>query len=439
MRYTYLFTQISREENGNLVPIEDNPYKFVFTFGNTIDKVLGKSKSQENSVLFTKDMWKEHPTTNEELLKTVCFSTPSQRGYRRPLVMSKDADVRVGLYKYEEAGEPIDIKKDQYLSDKIKTLTEIFVKGVRAVNEDKMFINCEELESANTRHLMSYIKSEVYKHLLQDKDDRGKERAEEFLRNVLVAFFSLIPDSIIEKFDKGLEAHDDIREKLEGAPENDDAEINAILKSQGYFNTFEDYKMFVALRKYILGVKNRFNHLVWIMYRSKIGLVSLKNVKKQLSGLFDFMLMVQENCEPLENKDIIKAICSGDRYFKFVEGFLNKIYTLFKVYKLNKSEQAALCYKFQEECHYIYLNSRFYYEDEIAKEKKEKQKIKGNRYKDKDIYKSRNQERFRDLCLRYWGINEPNSYKPNQCSKQKEKYSGDYYDGKIWNSIKVKP
>ena len=200
MRYTYLFTQISREENGNLVPIEDKPYKFVFTFGNTIDKVLGKSP--DNTVLLTKDMWKEHPATNEELLKTVCFSTPSQRGYRRPLVMSKDADVRVGWYKYEKAGEPIDIKKDQYLSDKIKTLTETFVKGVKAVNEDKVFINCEELESANTRHLMSYIKSEVYKHLLQDKDNRGIVRAEEFLKNVLVAFFSLIPDSIIEKFDK---------------------------------------------------------------------------------------------------------------------------------------------------------------------------------------------------------------------------------------------
>ena len=437
MKYTYLFTQINREENGNLVPVTDNPHEFVFTFGKKIETFLGESPN--DTVLLTKDMWKEHPATNEELLKTVCFSTPSQRGYRRPLVMSKDADVRVGWYKYEKAGEPIDIKKDQYLSDKIKTLTETFVKGVKAVNEDKVFINCEELESANTRHLMSYIKSEVYKHLLQDKDNRGIVRAEEFLKNVLVAFFSLIPDSIIEKFDKGLEAHDDIREELEGVPENDTAKINAILKSQGYFKTFEDYKMFVALRKYILGVKNRFNHLVWIMYRSKIGLVSLKNVKKQLSGLFDFMLMVQENCEPLENKDIIKAICSGDRYYKFVEGFLNKIFTLFEVYKLNKSEQAALCYKFQEECHYIYLNSRFYYEDEIVKEEKEKQKKKGNRYKDKDIYKSRNQEQFRDLCLRYWGINKPNSYKPNQCSKQKEKYSGDYYDKMIWNSMKEKP
>jgi hypothetical protein len=149
--------------------------------------------------------------------------------------------------------------------------------------------------------------------------------------------------------------------------------------------------------------------------------------------------MVQENCEPLENKDIIKSISYSFKYEKFIESFLNKIFSELKVYQLNKPEQAALCYKFQEECHYIYLNSRFYYEDEIVKEEKEKQKKKGNRYKDKDIYKSRNQERFRDLCLRYWGINEPNSYKPNQCSKQKEKYSGDYYDGKIWNSIKVKP
>lgn len=422
MRYTYQFTQVSRYENGNLVPVTDNPYKFVFTFGNTIDKVLGKSKSSENTVLLTKDMWKEHPTTNEELLKTVCFSTPSQRGYRRPLVMSKDADVRVGLYKYEEAGEPIDIKKDQYLSDKIKTLTETFVKGVKAVNEDKVFINCEELESANTRHLMSYIRSEVYKHLLQDKDNRGIVRAEEFLKNVLVAFFSLIPDSIIEKFDKGLEAHDDIREKLEGVPEDDDEKINAILKTQGYFKTFEDYKMFVALRRYILGVKNRFNHLVWVMYRSKIGLVSLKNVKRQLSGIFDFMVMVQENYEPLESKDIIKAISSGDRYYKFVEGFLNKIFMLFEVHKLDKSEQAALCYKFQEVCPHRYLNNRYKHWDEIV-----------------EGVKTNHQVEFRDLCFRYWGINGKNSYKPSKCKELIEKYSTDYYDKMIWNSMKEKP
>lgn len=417
MRYTYLFTQISREENGNLVPVTDKPYKFVFTFGNTIDKVFGKSKSSDNTVLLTKDMWKEHPTTNEELLKTVCFSTPSQRGYRRPLVMSKDADVRVGLYKYEEAGEPIDIKKDQYLSDDIKRLTETFVKGVRVVNEDNLFINCEELESANTRHLMSYIKSEVYKHLLQDKDNRGKERAEEFLKNVLVALFSLIPDSIIEKFDKGLEAHDEIREKLEGIPENDTATIKAALKSQGYFKTFEDYKMFVALRKYILGVKNRFNHLVWIMYRSKIGLVSLKNVKRQLSGMFDFMIMVQENREPLENKDIIKAISYSYKYEKFVEGFLNTIFSKFEVHKLQKSEQAALCYKFQEECNQKYLKNRYKYWDNIYEK-----------------LKTFHQEEFRDLCLRYWGINEPNSYKPNQCKKQMEEFSHSYE--KIWEPMR---
>ena len=38
MRYTYLFKQIIREENGELVPVTDNPYEFVFTFGNQIKK-----------------------------------------------------------------------------------------------------------------------------------------------------------------------------------------------------------------------------------------------------------------------------------------------------------------------------------------------------------------------------------------------------------------
>lgn len=415
MRYTYLFTQISREENGELVFVTetDKPYEFVFTFGTKIKDFLS-----ENPVLLTKDMWKENPATNSEILPTVCFSAPSLKGYTHPLVMTKEADKRVGLYRYKEVeGSPIKLKKGQYLSDKIRTLTEIFVKGVRVLNEDNMFIRCEELENANVKHLMSYIKSEVYKYLLQDGDNLGKKRSEEFLKNVLVSFFSIIPDSIIAKFDEGLEAHDEIRGRLEGIPQNNnDDTIRAILKSQGYFKTYEDFKLFMVLRKYILSVKNVFNHFVWVMYRSKIGLVSLKKVKQQLSALFEFVIVVQDNCAPLVNKGIVKS-CSAYKKENYVEGFLNKLFMQCEVQKKDKSYQAALCYLFQEECHHKYLNARYKCWDDID----EKIKI-------------RHQEEFKDLCLRYWGINEPNSYKPNQCKKQKEEIRKLYEE--IWKSMK---
>ena len=100
MRYTYHFTQISREENGNLVPITDKPYEFVFTFGKQIVDFWGESS--DKTVLLTKDMWKENPADNKELLPTVCFSAPSLKGYARPLVMTKEADKRAGVYRYEE-------------------------------------------------------------------------------------------------------------------------------------------------------------------------------------------------------------------------------------------------------------------------------------------------------------------------------------------------
>ena len=426
MRYTYLFTQISREENGNLVPVTDKPHEFVFTFGNTIDKVLDKSKSSENTVLFTKDMWKEHPATNKEILQTVCFSSPSNQGFRRPLVMTKDADHRAGLYKYEEVIAPIDLKKDQYLSDKIKELTETFVEGIRAINEPTKDAPWEKLEEVNIKHLMSYIKSEVYCELLKDKDNKGKERAEEFLRKVLLTFFSIIPDSLIDKFDEGLKAHDLIRVRLEDVPEDDTAGIEEVLKSQKYFKTIEDFNHFKVLRKYILSVKNRFNHFVWIMYRSKIGMVTLKKVKGQLSALFEFMVTVQNDCAPLEDKDIIKAISSPvrDIYAKVVESFLKKIYTRFEVQKLDKRSQAALCYKFLEDCHHKYLNDRYKYWDAISTQKTKK-------------LKTLHQEEFRDLCLRYWGINEPNSYKPNKCKKEhKEQFSRTPDNKEFWESMK---
>lgn len=285
MRYTYLFTQVSRFEDGNLVPATDKPHEFVFTFGNTIDKVLGKSADSDNTVLFTKDMWKEHPAKNEEILQTVCFSASSNQGFRRPLVMTKDADHRAGLYKYEEVIAPIDLKKDQYLSDQLRTLTEIFVSGIRAINEPTKDAPWQKLEEANVKYLMSYIKSEVYCELLKDRDNKGKERAEEYLKKVLLTFFSIIPDSLIDKFDEGLKAHDKIRERLEDVPEGDTAGIEEVLKSQKHFKTIEDFNHFKVLRKYILSVKNRFNHFVWIMYRSKIGMVTLKKVKGQLSAL----------------------------------------------------------------------------------------------------------------------------------------------------------
>lgn len=409
MRYTYLFTQISREENGNLVSVTDKPNEFIFTFGKKIETFLD---SPDNTVLFTKDMWKENPATNKEILPCVCFSVPSKKGYRRPLVMSKDADKIAGVYKYELVYEN-KIKDGDYLSEDIRRLTETFVNGVRSVNSDTMTIPWLNLKNANVKHLMSYIKSYVYEQLLQDRDNRGVARSEEYLKNVLETFFSLIPDAMIEKFDKGLEVHDVIREKLEGVPEGDDAAIEAVLKSQNYFKTIGDYNLFVVLRDYILNVKNFFNHLVWVMYRSKIGLVSLKKVKKQLCAMFGFVSNVQDEYELNDNDEILKVMCGGDRYCKDVEGFLRKIYEQFNPAKMDKRSQAALCYKFMNECNLKYFGSKF--------------KRDGQPYR---------QEQFRDLCLRYWGIEEKNTYKLNKCEEQMKNFSSLLYDNEIWGPMR---
>ncbi len=409
MRYTYLFTQISREENGNLVPVTDKPNEFIFTFGKKIETFLD---SPDNTVLFTKDMWKENPATNKEILPCVCFSVPSKKGYRRPLVMSKDADKRAGVYKYERVYEN-GIKDGEYLSEDLSLLIGIFVNGVRAMNDKTLPISLDELKNANVNYLMSYIKSYVYEQLLQDKDKLGKARSDDYLKKVLETLFSLIPDTIIEKFDKGLEAHDEIRAKLEGVPKDDTATYKAVLKSQNYFETVDDFNLFVVLRDFILLVKNNFNHLVWAMYRSKIGLVSLKNVKKQLGDIFGFVSKVQDDYELKDKDEILKVICGGDRYCKDVEGFLRKIYKQFEPAKMDKRSQAALCYKFMNECNLKYFGSKF--------------KRNGQPYR---------QEQFRDLCLRYWGIEEKNTYKLNKCEEQMKNFSSPLYDNEIWGPMR---
>ena len=417
MRYTYLFKQISREENGKLVPVIDKPYEFVFTFGKKIDTFL--EESPDNTVLFTKDMWKEYPATNKEILPTVCFSTPSEQSFRRPLVISKKADERAGMYKYEFVYGN-EIKEDKYLSNEIVLLTKTFVNGVRAVNDKTMSIPWHDLANANVRHLMSYIKSEVYKHLLQDKDKRGEVRSMDYLKKVLEAFFSLIPNSIIRKFDEGLEAHDKIRAELEGITEDDITTIKAVLKSQGYFRTYEDFKLFVVLHKYILSVKNNFNHLVWVLYRSKIGLVSLKSVRAQLSAIFGFVCKGRDKYKPKNKEQILDEMCPKKLSCRIaVEGFLKKIRKHFNVENLNKSQQAALCYKFQEEINYKYLNARFYYHSDVSGK-----------------HKFLRQERFRDLCLQYWEIEEENTLKRNKCLRLMDKFGEDPNDQTVWESMK---
>ena len=417
MRYTYLFTQISREENGKLVPITDKPYEFLFTFGKKINTFVDESPN--NTVLLTKDMWKEYPATNKEILPTVCFSTPSEQSFRRPLVISKKADERAGMYKYEFVYGN-EIKEDKYLSNEIVLLTKIFVNGVRAVNDKTMSIPWHDLANANVRHLMSYIKSEVYKHLLQDKDKRGEVRSKDYLKKVLEAFFSLIPNSIIRKFDEGLEAHDKIRAELEGITEDDITTIKAVLKSQGYFRTYEDFKLFVVLHKYILSVKNNFNHLVWVLYRSKIGLVSLKSVRAQLSAIFGFVCKGRDKYKPKNKEQILDEMCPKKLSCRIaVEGFLKKIRKHFNVENLNKSQQAALCYKFQEEINYKYLNAIFYYHNDVAGK-----------------HKFLRQERFRDLCLLFWEIEEENTLKRNKCLRLMDKFGEDPNDKAVWESMK---
>ena len=397
-----------------MVPVTDNPYEFVFTFGKKIEVFWGESP--DNTVLLTKDLWKENPATNKEILPTVCFLTPSQQGYRRPLVMSKEADKRVGVYKYEKVYDN-EIKEGKYLSNDLRTLTKTFVNGVRAVNDETMSIPWQNLADANVKRLMSYIKSEVYKQLLQDRDNIGKKRSEVYLKNVLETFFSLIPDSIIEKFDKGLEAHDEIRERLESFPEDDITTRKSVLKSQGYFKTIDDFNLFVVLRKYILSVKNGFNHLVWVLYRSKIGLVSLKSVRAQLSAIFGFVCKGRDKYKPKNKEQILDEMCPKKLSCRIaVEGFLKKIRKHFKVENLNKSQQAALCYKFQKEINHKYLNSRFFYYDEMKKD-----------------HRPFRQERFRDLCLLYWGIEDENTLKRNKCLHLMDKFSENIDEKKVWD------
>ena len=417
MRYTYRFTQISREENGNLVPITDKPYEFIFTFG----KKIGTFVKDSQTVLLTKDMWQEYPATNKEILPTVCFSTPSQQGFRRPLVMTKDADHRAGEYTYDEV-DANEIKDGQYLSEDIRLYTRIFVNGVRAINDNAKAAPWNTLKNANVKYLMSYIKSYVYIQLLQDKDKKGKARSKDFLKKVLETFFSLIPDTVIEKFDKGLEIHDEIRTKLESIPEDNNAKIEAILESQDYFKSIEDFYHFIILRDYILSVKNVFNHLVWIMYRSKIGLVSLKIVRAQLGALFGFVSKVQDDCKPKDKMQILETICRGDLRHDAVKGFLRKICKICCVKDMNKSQRAAICYKFQEECHYEYLSSRYKHYDAV-----------------KNKHTPIRQEEFRDLCLRYWEINEKNTLRPNKCPNYMGMFNEDLYEREIWKPMREKP
>lgn len=416
MRYTYLFTQISREENGNWVPVKEKPKKFVFTFGKKIETFLD---SPDNTILFTKDMWKENPSTNKEILSTVCFAVASRQGYRRPLVMSKNADKRAGEYKYECVYDN-EVKEGVFLSEKLKTLTKTFVNGVRAVNDKTLPISLDDLKNAEVKYLMSYIKSYVYVQLLQDKEKMGKARSEDYLKKVLETFFSLIPDKIIEKFDEGLKVHDEIRERLENVPKEDIATYEAVMKSQSYFKTVDDFNLFVVLRDFILHVKNNFNYLVWVMYRSKIGLVSLNNVKKQLGGIFGFAIKVQDDDELMDKDEILKIMCGGDRCNqKDVEGFLKNIYKHFDVKNMNKTYRAALCYKFRKECNHKYLDSRFKSYNKKAKE-----------------YKPLRLEQFRDLCLRYWGIEETSTLKPNKCQHLMGEFSSYLYDRDVWEPMR---
>ena len=416
MRYTYLFTQISREENGDWIPVEEKPNEFVFTFGKKIETFLD---SPDNTVLFTKDMWKENPATNAEILPTVCFSAPSLKGYTRPLVMTKEADKRVGEYKYELVYDN-EVKEGVFLSEKLKTLTKTFVNGVRAVNDKTLPISLDDLKNAEVKYLMSYIKSYVYVHLLQDKEKMGKARSEDYLKKVLETFFSLIPDKIIEKFDEGLKVHDEIRARLENVPKEDIATYEAVLKSQNYFKTVDDFNLFVVLRDFILSIKNNINYLVWVMYRSKIGLLSINNVKKQLGGIFGFAIKVQDDDELMDKDEILKIMCGGDRYNqKDVEGFLKNIYEHFDVKNMNKTYRAALCYKFRMECNHKYLDSRFKCYDKKAKK-----------------YKPLRLEQFRDLCLRYWGIEETSTLKPNKCQHHMEEFSSYLYDRDVWEPMR---
>ena len=278
---------------------------------------------------------------------------------------------------------------NEFISDNFRDEIGFMVNAIKAIGDNTLIFPKKEIIAMHFEIPLNYVSSEIFYKLNVRTTSDSPKYARDYLKDFIAAFFRLIPKDVIDKYDTLYEKREKMSRKVVRDKESGEIHVNISPDERSSYGGTSLALVSRLIRKDLIREIGYIIHCV--KKDQKFCFESFASWKKAVI----VFLTIDEKLTKYEDSNTPSAILneiSNKRHIKDVEGFLFIIDKHYHIRKIdNGANVSAIFYKFLTECPAKYLNEK---------------------YKRGD--KEYNKMEFKNLCLRYFGL-EPNTYKPNKC------------------------
>lgn len=278
---------------------------------------------------------------------------------------------------------------NEFISDNFRDEIGFMVNAIKAIGDNTLIFPKMEIIAMHFEIPLNYVSSEIFYKLNVRTTSDSPKYARDYLKDFIAAFFRLIPKDVIDKYDTLYEKREKMSRKVVRDKESGEIHVNISPDERSSYGGTSLALVSRLIRKDLI---QEIGYIIDCVYKGqKFFVESFASWKKAVI----VFLTIDEKLTKYEDSNTPSAILnkiSNKRHIKDVEGFLFIIDKHYHIRKIkNGANVSAIFYKFLTECPSKYLNEK---------------------YKRGD--KEYNRMEFKNLCLRYFGL-EPNKYKPSKC------------------------
>ena len=312
------------------------------------------------------------------------------------------------IFEYELLCENT-FSTNEYISDKLRNDVRFMVNAIKAIGDNTLINPIEQIKAMRFEIPLNYVSSEIFSILNKRATSDSPKLAREYLGKFIAAFFRLIPNEVIEKYDTLYEKREKERIKNAGYKQSDDS------PKESKNNDEEAIALVSELIKYDL-IKE-INNIIDCVYKGqKFCFESFASWKK---AIINFLEIDESSIKYEDSKtqsSILNEI-SNERYKEQVKEYLRIIDKHYHIRDIHREAKgSAIFYKFLTICPSKFLNDKY------------KRKVG-------TVAKEFKRSEFKNLCLQYFGL-EPNQMRPNKCEEAITKLNSDEDNREVWYIIK---
>ena len=310
---------------------------------------------------------------------------------------------------------------NEFISDNLRTDVKFMVNAIKAIGDNTLINPIEQIKEMRFEIPLNYVSSEIFYIRYVRETSDSQENARKYLKKFITAFFRLIPQDVIEKYDTLLgQREKEWAKRKKHNKERHNKERRELLPATGYDRAAFHYVSSLIKDPFKGSIVWEIGKIISDVYRGQsFCFLSFANWKKVIVAFLEIDEKSTKYEDSKTQSSILNEI-SNEQYIKEVERFLFIIDKYYHIRDIKQSQDAsAIFFKFLTVCPSKYLNDKYKRRDPDTRTAKEFKKSE-----------------FKNLCLQYFGL-ETNQYKPNDCEKILKTKFNSYEDNlNVWDKIR---